>query len=206
MCFSAQASFGASALLGLIGLYSLRKAHKDEQSLATVPLLFALQQACEGIVWSTYTNPEFAALTNAATYAFCFFAFFIWPVWIPFTALCLEKIHKRKQFLWSLLFLGSAVSGGLMFFVIRYGIGLEISCSHIKYGLTLPENLNTAGVIVYCLATITPFFISSKRWMPLFGVLAAASVSISSYFYTTYFISVWCFFAALLSGIIACIV
>ncbi len=58
MCFSAQASFGASAVLGIMGIYALRKAKQQERFLAMVPLLFAIQQACEGIVWVTYANPS----------------------------------------------------------------------------------------------------------------------------------------------------
>ncbi len=206
MCFSAQASFGASALLGLIGLYSLRKARSEEQPLAFVPLLFSLQQACEGVVWVTHANAAYTTITHIATYAFCFFAFFVWPIWIPFTTLRMETKPLRKKMLWPLLFLGSSVSGFLMYCVIAHGIGLEISCSHIKYDIVLPGRLSTLGAVFYCIATILPFFISSKRWMPFFGILTGLSVAITCYFYNTYFISIWCFFAALLSSIIACII
>jgi hypothetical protein len=79
MCFSAQASFGASAVLGIMGIYALHKAKQQERLLAIVPLFFAVQQACEGIVWLTYANPSQHFITAAATYSFCFFAYFFGP-------------------------------------------------------------------------------------------------------------------------------
>lgn len=206
MCFSAQASFIASGLLGIIGLYSLKKAKTQEQSLAFVPFLFALQQACEGIVWTTHSNPTQSSITHLATYAFCFFAFFIWPIWIPLTTLTIETSRQKKKLMWLLLFLGSMVSGSLMYCVVQHGIILEVSCSHIRYDIGLAGVYQLIIGGLYCLATIVPLLISSKRWLSLFGILACLSVAASYFLYATYFISIWCFFAALLSLMIALIV
>ena len=202
MCFSAQASFGASAVLGIMGIYALHKAKLQERFLALIPLLFAIQQACEGIVWITYANPAHQLITTIATYSFCFFAFFFWPIWIPITVLKMETHSAKKPFLYLLLILGAAVSSILVFSMLTSGIHTTVSCSHIKYDIFLPGILETIGVVFYCLATILPLFISSKKWMPLFGILTLGSVAITYFFYTTYFASVWCFFAALLSGMI----
>ncbi len=205
MCFSAQASFIATGVLSIIGLYSIRKARQKDQPLALVPLLFAFQQAAEGVVWVTYTNPAYAITTRLATYAFCFFAYFVWPVWIPFAALSSEGIMVRKKILWIILFIGSIVSGSLMYYIIQHGIILEISCSHIKYDIMTPYYYDYIGGIGYCIATILPFFITSKRNISLLGGLLLISVLISYYAYYTYFTSIWCFFAALLSSFIVCI-
>ncbi len=202
MCFSAQASFGASVVLGIMGMYALRKAKQKEVFLAVIPLLFGIQQFFEGIVWITYSNPALHLTTLCATYGFCFFAFFFWPVWIPITVLKMEPNSAKKPFLYLLLALGSTVSSILVFSMITAGVQLSVSCSHIKYDIFLPGILETIGAIFYCLATIIPLFISSKKWMPLFGILTLCSVAITYFFYSTYFASVWCFFAALLSSMI----
>ena len=199
MCFSAQASFIASGLLGVIGLYSLKKAKTQEQSLAFIPFLFALQQACEGIVWITHNNPTQGSITHLATYAFCFFAFFIWPIWIPLSTLTIETNTKKKKSIWFFLFLGSMVSGSLMYCVIQHGIILEVSCSHIRYDIGLRGIYQLVLAVFYCIATIMPLLISSKRWLPLFGIFTCLSVVASCFLYKTYFISIWCFFAAILS-------
>ncbi|WP_420856726.1 DUF6629 family protein [Sulfuriflexus mobilis] len=54
MCFSATASFTASALLLPVGVYCLheaRQAKKPYWLLAVMPLLFAIQQFLEGQRW-----------------------------------------------------------------------------------------------------------------------------------------------------------
>ena len=50
-------------------------------------------------------------------------------------------------------------------------------------------------------ATVSPMF-SSYRLVKVFGVLALLSFAAAYGFYATWFISVWCFFAALLSAVI----
>ena len=202
MCFSAQASFGASAVLGVMGMYALRKAKQKDCFLALVPLFFGIQQFLEGVVWITYANPALQFTTLCATYGFCFFAFFFWPVWVPLTVLKMETNPRKVPFLQILLALGSFVASILAFAAIKNGIDPVVSCSHIQYDIFLPGLVGTLGAVVYCIATILPLFISSKKWLPLFGLCTLGSVGITWYFYTTYFASVWCFFAALLSSMI----
>ena len=48
MCFSASVSFGAAAVLGVAGAATLTKVRSlGDLPLATVPLIFALQQVIE---------------------------------------------------------------------------------------------------------------------------------------------------------------
>lgn len=202
MCFSAQASFGASIVLGTMGIYALKKATPPQRLLAMVPLFFAIQQACEGIVWVTYSNPAYALLTTLATYSFCFFAFFFWPIWIPITTIKMETDPWRQMILQGILIIGSLVSSVLIFSVFQNGIQTTVSCHHIRYDIFLPTVLSNIGVVFYCIATILPLFVSSKRWLSLFGILTVGSVTLSAFFYETFFVSVWCFFAALLSSVI----
>lgn len=202
MCFSAQASFGASLVLGTMGLYALHKAKQQERFLALVPMFFSIQQACEGVVWMTYGNPIHHVITTMATYGFCFFAFFFWPIWIPLTVLKMETNPQKRSLLQILLGLGAIVASILIFSVINTGIQTAVSCSHIEYDVFLPGILGHIGAFFYCVATILPLFIASKKWLSLFGFLTLVSVGITYFFYNTFFVSVWCFFAALLSGMI----
>ncbi|MGZ5219533.1 MAG: hypothetical protein ACXWC7_05630, partial [Chitinophagaceae bacterium] len=73
MCFSAGASFGASALLGVIGAVTITKAKTIPQRLfATIPLVFAVQQLSEGMLWLSLKNPALEAGQSFFTYAFLF--------------------------------------------------------------------------------------------------------------------------------------
>ena len=59
MCFSATASFGASAVLGAIGIIAVAKAKTKPQRLfATIPLIFAVQQLTEGLLWLSLKNAD----------------------------------------------------------------------------------------------------------------------------------------------------
>ncbi len=200
MCFSAQASFLASGALIALGSYALKKIKtKASRPLALIPFFFGIQQASEGVVWLTYNNPDYALITTIATGVFMLFAFLFWPIWMPLTVLCLEKKMARKHILYILLGVGIAVAATLMYALLLSGVQPEISCSHIYYNVALPAMFNYWGPFLYCIATIIPLLISTKKHMPLLGVGLFFSVVATYYFYTAFFTSVWCFFAAVLS-------
>jgi hypothetical protein len=77
---------------------------------------------------------------------------------------------------------------------------------HITYSVDLPGWIYFFSTFLYLIATITPFFIPHIPNLWLIGVIAATSYSISFIFYHTALLSVWCFFAALLSLLIFIIV
>ena len=60
MCFSATASFAAAALLLGIGTLTLKSAlaaHRQaDLPFAAIPMLFALQQLIEGVIWLTFSH------------------------------------------------------------------------------------------------------------------------------------------------------
>lgn len=64
MCFSAPASFALSGILTGFGAASIKQSSSRSRRLfAAIPLLFAAQQAAEGIVWLTVGgDPESGVL------------------------------------------------------------------------------------------------------------------------------------------------
>jgi hypothetical protein len=111
MCFSPTASFGASAVISVIGAASFLKATDPPQrALACIPIFFAIQQFIEGFVWLSVTNPNLQYLHSFATYAFLGFALVIWPSMIPLSALLPEPERKRRQILMAFLVLGLLIS------------------------------------------------------------------------------------------------
>ena len=203
MCFSAQASFAASALLTIIGGLTLEHVICTKQykkiGLGIIPLFFAIQQLCEGFVWIGLSNPDEPAYTTPMIYAFLFFAFFVWPLIIPASLIPLEKNALRKNVLFLTVGIGATVSITLAWLTYLYGITSTISCSHIAYAINLPNGPQNLGCVMYGLATIVPFFISSMRKAWILGILLLLSILSTMIMYTFYFTSVWCFFAAILS-------
>jgi hypothetical protein len=84
MCFSATASFGAGIVLSAIGVASLKKViHPSQTLFAAIPILFAVQQLCEGFLWLALTHPGYSFLQDFTTYLFLSFAQVLWPLYVP---------------------------------------------------------------------------------------------------------------------------
>ena len=91
MCFSAGASFGASAVLGTLGVVTLKKAKTTNQvPFAAIPLLFGAQQVAEGALWVGFSGNVNESWKHFPVYIFLVFAQLVWPVWVPFSILQLE--------------------------------------------------------------------------------------------------------------------
>lgn len=200
MCFSATASFGAAAALGAIGVVSLRKAAEPSHiPFAFIPILFALQQVSEGVLWLSLTHDHLVAWKQPATYFFLFFAQFLWTWWIPWSLYKMEKQEMRKNLLYATFFLGLCCSAMLGYRLYLYGVYAGIEQHHIRYDIGTTKPLKMFSSALYVISIIVPFFISSVARVRIPGILLVISIFVTRFFYKEYFISVWCFFAALLS-------
>jgi len=80
---------------------------------------------------------------------------------------------------------------------------------HLHYRFTfppVPKGLIGAFTVLYILATIITPFISSNKKMKWLGFVFLASYLFAVILYNGYVISVWCFFAALLSFVVLWII
>ncbi|MGE3703525.1 MAG: DUF6629 family protein [Hyphomicrobiaceae bacterium] len=101
MCFSAEARFGAAAILVPAGVLSVRRAYQADRrylASAALPVHFGLQQLFEGLVW---TGGRLGNTASVEAFAMgdMFFAWLAWPVWVPFSACFLEPYKRRRIFL-----------------------------------------------------------------------------------------------------------
>ena len=200
MCFSTSASFGAGAVLAVIGVVTIKKAKKPNQILfAGIPFLFSLQQIDEGFLWLALTNNYSAAMKEITTYIFLFIAQVIWPLLVPLSISLLEKNGKRKTFLQVSIFIGAIISVYLTYCLINYPVNSKIIGYHISYSQNYPASLSIIGGILYVLATVFPPLISSFKRMWYLGLSILISYIMTRIFYTDYIVSVWCFFASVIS-------
>ncbi len=203
MCFSAGASFGASAVLAVTGVLTLRKVENKSQYLfAAIPIIFAVQQFTEGFVWLSISNPDFAFLHNLTVHLFLIFAQVLWPFWLPVSVLLIEKKHKQKIMLFALTFWGTIVSSVLAYYLTNNHPVAQIDSCHIQYILVAPMSDYWFSGIFYFIPTVVPLFVSSIKRLWIFGMAIVVSYVITQIFYLEYSLSVWCFFAAVLSVII----
>jgi hypothetical protein len=207
MCFSATASFAASATLTALGIYAVSKAkYPATYLLAASPLIFALQQASEGFVWLGLTNPAWQQYLTPAIYFFLFCALAWWPFWVPLSLALLEPHILQKKILVNLLTFGTFFALYNLFCLFYYGATASIQGCHIFYLITIPGELYSLLGVLYLIPAVIPFFVSSIWGMNFLGTAAIASCIITYFFYHYCFLSVWCFFAAALSMLIIAII
>ncbi|HRK03041.1 MAG TPA: hypothetical protein PLH57_10285, partial [Oligoflexia bacterium] len=114
MCFSANASFLASAGIGAVGAATLlKKPTIRELPLALIPVCFSVQQASEGIVWLTL--PTGGLLHSVAVKVFLLFATMLWPVLVPIAFYLVEQDSSRRKKMRFGIGLGLAVVAYLLY-------------------------------------------------------------------------------------------
>lgn len=207
MCFSAGASFAGGAIITTIGVLTVRKNREPSRRLfAAIPLVFGVQQVSEGFVWVALQSGGHELMLSVATYVFLFTALFLWPTMIPLSVMLMEPSPRRRKALIAFLVIGAATSLCYLSGIFSYKVSPEISSHHIKYTNDFPRLIANIAFGTYLLATLVPLFISGIKRMWMFGTLMAVSCLVTGIFYKEYLTSVWCFFAALISIVIYCII
>lgn len=206
MCFSAPASFVVSGLLLPIGVYTVSltlRNHRRYLALATFPLLFSVQQAFEGVLWTTLGNESDTGI-YASAMGFLFFAYLLWPFFVPLAGGLLERNVIRRRLFAAIGVVGLLFGGSLYLplWINADWLSVKIVGHSILYEPTLiyDEIVPRAGVrIFYAVIVTVPLLLSTVASLRTFGFLILASVIISTLFFMYASVSVWCFFAVLLS-------
>lgn len=215
MCFSATASFTVAAVCAGAGAYSLHKCPAPRYlSLAAIPVIFALHQAIEGVVWlSLGDNTQAAGLWPAL---FVFIATAFWPSWVPFAIWRSETDPKRRFWLASLMLVGGLVTTAYLFKLAITDTTAHLSGHSVQYTHSLLDLHILFGwiysrpliglewiLIPYAIAVIGSLALSSLpavRWFAAFVAVALVLVFLLD---RHVLVSVWCFFAATGSLLVA---
>lgn len=207
VCLSAEVSFSLSGALLIGGGYCVEKAVRSDHAalpLAVVPIMFGLQQFCEGWVWVGLHRGD-AHLVTIAGAGFLFFAMCFWPAWIPFSMLLVERRGWVHKWLWSMTLVGIVI--GL---VTMVPLIVDASWLHVEVeGHSLHYNVDSSPAFrllpnivwqaVYFVAVASPLVIATNRKLVHFGMALILSAATTHVFVPTGFASVWCCFAAAMS-------
>lgn len=198
MCFSATASFTAGVSLSAMGVVTVRKAKtKTELPFALIPLIFGVQQLLEGLVWVSFGT---SWLNWAATHSFVMFSHVFWPIFAPFSLMLLEHDRVRRKIMVFFFGVGLAVGLAELYLIITQPIASSIAANSIVY--TVPGAFGFLTIFLYLMATCLSCAFSSYPMVKVFGLTLFASFLAAYYFYAETCLSVWCFFAAILSLIV----
>jgi hypothetical protein len=200
MCFSALASFSAGVVLLAVGVASVRRTHRAaELPYALIPFCFGVQQLLEGALWLTLPQPQHC-LTAPLTQGYSAFSQVIWPIYIPLAVYLLEPAGLRGHVMALIAVAGASVGLYLLWYMVHVPVVAQFSGQHIAY--VFPHFHQPLATVLYLFAACVSPLISSWPRVRLFGMLASFSLLATAYFYAQWFISTWCFFAALLSAVV----
>lgn len=203
MCFSPTASFTAAAALTVVGLGTMRAAPTERDlPFASMPLFFALQQFTEGLVWHHLDRvPSGAAVGGTAVDVYVAFSHVFWPAFVPLVILLIEPSRRRRAILIGFAALGITVAAILGQHIARYGVSAHVARHSIHY--RFPHLQGDWLVAPYLAATCLSCLVSSHRAVVVFGAVALVLALVADHIATFDFVSVWCFYAAILSTLVA---
>jgi hypothetical protein len=201
MCFSATASFTAAIVLASVGLITLRKARrKPELALASIPLLFAVQQLIEGLLWLSLLQGEDGTGQTWLIRGYIAFAGIVWPLLMPSSLFLIEPERFMRRLMLPIIGVGAGVALYTLHTLFSPELGAAIANSCIRY--TYPVERENLLLVAYVAATCSAFFLSSHRALNLMGLVNAAAFLLTYHAYAINLVSGWCLLAAVSSGFI----
>jgi hypothetical protein len=206
MCFSATASFTSAALLIPAGIYCLKTSSRLDQrywAFAILPLIFGIQQLVEGGIWLAL-NHDRQDLAHYLGLIFLLFSHIFWLGWIAFSSYLTESSPLFRR-----LFLLVSISG-VLFGIFMYvplifnpeWLTVSVVKHSIHYDLVFLSDDSVSQHVIgaaYAVIILVPLMLSSDRYHSVLGVMIFISGLITLAFYGWAFISVWCYFAAIIS-------
>ncbi len=206
MCFSATASFTVAGALLPAGAYCIATARRIDNKwipLAAYPIAFSIQQAIEGVLWIGLNSGDQVTVAVASR-GFLFFSHFFWLAWVPFSVYWLGGEAWRRKLLLGLT--GAGALFGLSVFLPTLFVADWLIVEKVSHSLDYRTVLIYEGFVdrwvlrgVYAFIVVSALLLSPERQTRTLAGLIVASLLGAALFFAHAFISVWCFFAAVLS-------
>lgn len=163
-------------------------------------MLFAIQQSTEGVIWLTFSR-DAPLLNGVLTHVYSFFSHVLWPVYVPLAVLLMEPPGRRRHVLLAVVAAGTLVGAYLLYVLLAYPVVSWLVGQHIEY--VSPHFFAALTMTLYLIATTASLLLLMQvRVRIFFGAVSVLAFAVAYIFYAQWFISVWCFFAALLSVLV----
>jgi len=199
--YFAVLNFTLSGIIGVVGILTLRKVNTpNEVMFALLPLLFALHQFTESFVWlgvGGYIN--YRALEIAIS-IFIYYAQGLLPFLVPLAIWLIEKDSYKRKLVGILALLGLGLAIYTMYGLATIHTSVNVVNNALYYKNPWTENFYDA--IIYILTTCGSLMLSSSISIQLFGFLNLIGVTIIYLLRPYGFTSLWCLYAATISGLL----
>ena len=202
MCFSPDADAVVGGIVVVIGADALRHVREPKQILlASLPVLFGLHQLDEAFVWWGLQGRISESLGRVGVWIYLLFALVALPALVPIAVLAIERSAVRRRVIATFAFLGIGVGVALGLSMFRGSIDAAIDGRHIAYDVSA---LHQGGQVtaLYVLAACGALVLCSYRDIAALGLLNLVAVPVLMWLTVSGFISLWCFWAAIVSVVI----
>lgn len=203
MCFSPQGDLVGGVVVTAIGVDACRhlRGRETHLLLAALPLLLGAHQIIESLVWWGLEGDVPHSLGRIAMWAYLAIALVVVPVFVPFAIMRLEPTARRRWFIAPFALLGTVVAAVLLVQMVQGPVSVQRGSYHLAYSIGLHGGVPIVGL--YVLATCGSLLLSGYKHIVVVGVANLVAVVVLARLTADGFASLWCFYAALVSGAIA---
>ena len=203
MCFAPEADALVGVVVIGVGVDALRHVRRPQEIvLASLPLLFGVHQLTEAFVWWGLQGHLAHSVERVAVWTYLLFAFTALPVLVPVAVGLIERSTLRRRVICGFGVLGLAVAAALTIDMFRGTLNAIIADRHIAYSV---DALGRGGRLteLYVVATCGALLASSYRDIEILGVANLIVIPVLMWLTVSGFVSLWCFWAAMVSIVIA---
>jgi hypothetical protein len=202
MCFSPGADAVVGGVVVAIGVDALRHVREPKQIvLASLPVLFGLHQLDEALVWLGLQGRISESVGRVGIWIYMVFALAALHMLVPIAVFAIERSPARRRVIAACMALGTGVGVALGVSLFRGSVNAVIEGRHISYNVSA---LNDGGELtaLYVVAACGALVLCSYRDIAAVGVLNLIAVPVLMWLTVSGFISLWCFWAAIVSVLI----
>lgn len=202
MCFSPEGDLVGGLVITAIGVDACLhlRGRAEYRLVAPFPILLGLHQVDETFVWWKLQGHVGANVGVVAMWIYLLVAFVVLPILVPTMVLLLEPSTRRKVIA-PFVVLGVVTSTWLLIVMVRGHPSAKLGAYHVAYTIGLQHGMVVIGL--YILATCGSLVASGVRSVVWFGLVNLVAVLVLARLCADGFTSLWCFYAALASGLIA---
>jgi hypothetical protein len=203
VCFSAEADAVVGGIIVVVGVDALRHVTTRKQVVfASLPLLFGLHQVTEAFVWWGLQGHVAHEVERVAVWVYLLFAFSALPALVPIGVALIEQSPVRRRVIAAFGIGGIAVGVELGFALFRGSVNVAIEGRHIAYYV---DALQYGGTWtgLYVVAACGALLACSYRDIAALGAMNLIAVPVLMSLTVGGFVSLWCFWAAIVSIVIA---
>lgn len=199
--YFAVLNFTLAGVIGVVGVVTLRKVSTPHEVVfASLPLLFALHQFSEGFVWLGVEKMIGARALEMAETLFIYYAQGVLPFLIPLAIWLIEKDSFKRKIVAILAVIGLGVAVYTMYGLATVPSSVSVINNTLYYKNPWTENYYDA--ILYILTTCGSLMLSSSISIQIFGFLNLLGLIIIFLLRPYGFTSLWCLYAATISGLL----